>query len=379
MSTPPPVQLTQQQLAAHVQQLVDAALQQQLPQAVAAAAQLAQQQQQQHRSAAPGGARAAAARPAEPRLGAPPTFDGKASALDSWLAALTRQFAWYAYETPAHDASRIRLASSALTADAWAWFENLPNNDPARQQWDAFLTALRSRFQPVTSAENARAKLRVLQQGKSSVNDYISAFRRLLVSVPTMGEDDKLFAFVAGLQAPIATQLRIHGVKTLDAAVDMAARIGSLGEMGLVLSAAHRAAASSSSSSSHAPMDLDALLQMDGGGIEGLEQDTAAGAGAGEEVDAPVTRAEFTQLLQAMREQRRGPSSSKSTSRSNDRGDRRGAPRGPPKIPHLTDAQVKQYMEAGQCFGCGSKEHRAINCPKRRIGPDGKPTWSSSN
>jgi hypothetical protein len=51
--------------------------------------------------------------------------------------------------------------------------------------------------------------------------------------------------------------------------------------------------------------------------------------------------------------------------------------RGLPVIPHLSPEQVKAYMDAGKCFGCGSNDHRSRQCPKRTVGADGRPSWSN--
>ena len=301
----------------------------------------------------------AAPRVAEPRMAAPPTCDGKAAALDGWIAALERQFAWYGYATPAQDAQRIRLATSVLTGDAWDWWSHLATQ-PAT--WTGLVAAMRARFQPVTSAETARAKLVVLSQGKASVNEYISAFRRLLVAVPTMGEDDRLFHFTRGLRPAIATQLRVHGVTTLNAAIEMAARVGSIGELaGLAPSAASTAGPSSGS----APMELDAL------GIEGLEQETGAVEGSSNPspvAEGPSTQALLTQLLAAMQMQRRpfkaregGAPSAPSASSSPSPLHRDAS--GRLQFGSLTQSQMDAHWTAGTCFHCGKAGHLARKCP----------------
>jgi hypothetical protein len=290
-------------------------------------------------------ARGAAAAAPAPRLAPPPAFAGRPNTLDAWLSRMTQQFAWYRYATDAHEA-RIRLAATSYEGAALDWWINLAQQP---QTWDALVLLLRSRFQPVTAATTARARLLTLTQGRGSVHEYVNAFRNLLVSVPDMAEADRLFHFKRGLREHIAMQLTVQGVDTLSAAIDTAVRIGS----------AHPGSYGSAagSSSGHAPMELDAMFDN----VEGLEPSTA---------DAPITRAELQQyLLAAMRDHRRSPASSGAA------GSR--PPRGPPKVPHLSEAQVKEYMATGKCFGCGSTAHAARQCPKRKVGADGKVSWSN--
>ena len=145
----------------------------------------------------------------------------------------------------------------------------------------------------------------------------------------------------------------------LSSAYDMAARIGGMGE-------AHPSAGASSSSGARgdAPMDLDSLAN-----IEGLEHDTDAVGST----DGPVTRSELRELLNAMRDERRGQTAGlgRNVRSAN------GAPlnRGLPRIPHLTPVQVKEYMDAGMCFGCGSKDHRSRQCPNRKVDKNNNVSW----
>lgn len=319
------------------------------------AQQMAQLAAQVAAAAAQAAAPAAAAGPPRgQRLAAPSPFEGSSSTLDDWMAAMQRQFEFY---NMPDDGERVRFASAHLHKSAWDWWStialaNRPNS------WTTLKTALIARFQPVTSAETARAKLIALSQGKQSITEYVDNFRRLLARIPDMGLADQLFQFIRGLRPALATQLRVQGVTTMDAAINLAVRVGSLSDMG--------ASQQSQSASSSSPMDLDA--------IEGLEADTSA-TSVGE---APVTRAEFQQLLNAMRDGRRTGGAGSSSSSSNSGNNGRFVPRGPPTIPHLTPDQVKEYMDSGKCFGCGSKDHRSRQCPKRKIGADKRVSWSSN-
>ena len=341
------------------QQQVQDLINQQVQGAMLQFMQQQQQQQQQHQLAV---AAAAAARPKPPNLQLPQAFDGRVATLDNWLARMEQQFAWYGYAVNDH-AQRIRLAVQCLSGAALDWLRNLQQQPTV---WEAaagqpsFVSALRARFQPVTSADSARMKLHSLAQGKQSVQEYVSSFRSLLPKVPDMAEPDRLFSFLRGLQPSIAAQLRIHNVQTVEAAVEMAVRIGCLKEMH-----APGAGASAAASASDA-MDLSAMLD----GVEGLEADSS-------DTPAAVTHAELQMLIAALQDSRRakGAAGGMASAGGNRRFQR--GPGGPPRIPHLTPEQVKEHMDAGKCFGCGSLDHRSRACPKRKIGVDGRVSWTN--
>ena len=342
--------------AAAVQQMLQSALQQQqqalnqqmnaaIAAAVAAAVPLA---------AAPAAAAPfAAARAA--RLPPPALFEGVSAKLDEFIADIEQQVAWYTL--PAGDI--VRFAGGFMRGAARDWHTTLA---PQPADWASLVLALRARFQPVNSAESARAKLLSLSQGKQSVNDYIDAFRRLLVRVPTMSDDDRFHQFRRGLRPAIALQIDMQGITTLDAAITRAAQIGGRLE--------NAQAASSGSNSGSVPMELD--------NIEGLEGDTNATNNA----DAPVTQSQFKLLLAAMQDNRRGGRGAGTGSGSGNSGGGNnrhhgGRSYGLPRMPHLTEEQVKEYMAAGKCFGCGAKDHTSRDCPKRKKGADGRVSWSN--
>jgi hypothetical protein len=291
------------------------------------------------------------------RLPPPASFDGRASALDGWLADMKKQFDHHAVT---QDGERLRQAPGFLTGAAYDWWERL---DVASRPttWEAFAAALRKRFQPVTSADTARAKLLALAQGKTTVNEYIASFLRLLMAVPSMSEDDRLFQFLRGLRPQIAVQLRMQGVSTVDEAINKAARVGSAGELSGLSSFG-----ASTSAHAAAPMELDAIEEL-------KDDETSSGSSS-----SRVARLEenVQEMLAFMREQRKGNGSASSgppSSRGSfaPRGGRSASShrnRGLPQIPHLSPLQVKEYMDAGRCFGCGSTEHQSRQCPKRKEG-----------
>jgi hypothetical protein len=275
---------------------------------------------------------------------------------------MEQQINWYGAGLP-DEAARLTWIGAYLQGPALDWWKTLVVKPKTVEE---FAEQLRARFQPVNSAETARAKLLALAQGKGGVQAYVDAFRRLLVRVPDMAEGDRVFQFLRGLQPTVATQIKIHGVTTLDKAIDVAVRVGSLMEHGATVQAQRAGAAAASS---HSPMELD--------NIEGLEGETsgAEGAGTSSTDDAPVTRAQLRELLNAMREERRGPSHRGGAGARS--GPSNPRMRGLPQIPHLTPVQVQEYMDAGKCFGCGSKDHQSRKCPKRKEDAKGRVSWSN--
>ena len=327
------------QMQQQVTQLQQQLQQQQQPQ---------QQQLQQQQPAAP----AAANRPAAPRIPNPPLFDGRAAALDDWLSALRQQFRWYDAAMAA-DADRIRFAITYLKGPALDWWEHLGAATPS--SWTDLEAALRARFQPVTSAESTRSKLLALSQGKAAVHDYIAAFRRLVVAVPDMSEADRLFQFTRGLAPAIATQLRVQGVATVDAAISMAARVGSLGE----LIAPVRGGATPAAAALGASGD-DMILD----GIEGLEQSTSLAAAAAAPGSAlAVLQAQCQELLNAMKGDR-------GSHRSREfKGGGKDVVAAIAKRFGLTPEQVREHFDKGQCFNCDGTGHSSRACekpPKRK-------------
>lgn len=323
------MQAMQQQHAAMAQQnnAVLAALQQQL-----AAAQLAQQQ--------PALAAAAAALPRRPKIPTASSYSGSATALDGWLREMQQQFDYYRM---VDNAEQVAMATAQLRGPALDWWStsSAETKTALAASFVQFSQALRTRFQPVNSAKLARRALDALVQGqRQSVHDYISAFRRLLVAVPDMSEADRVHAFARGLRGAVQTRLLELDPQTLDAAIEAAARIGSLGQ--------YAASSSAGASGNGNAMDLSVL---------GLDSQEDAAAEDGDS-DAPVTRAEFRQLLAAMQHGRGGGTGKRPPF---GRGDRL---RGPPKVQGLTPEQVKQHLDQRLCFRCGQAGHRQTACPQ---------------
>lgn len=302
-------------------------------------------------SAAAAASAAVVPAPPAPRIAAAPLYHGAAgAAFDTWLREMNQQIKWYQL---AAGPRQVAFAETQLRGPALDWWQSLTEErrEELRVGANEFGAALRERFQPVSSAQTARAQLDRLRQGPhQSVNEYIAAFRRLLTSVPNMGEEDRLHRFLTGLRPTVQTQLRVQGVATVDAAITMASRIGALGEFTVAGHGPHGNPAADSSR-----MQLDSMQLED---VEGLEQETGAAEGSG----SGASNAHARQLA-ALQAQINALTHARFS-----KGSKSGAgagKRGPPRVNGLSDAQVKRNYDSGACFACGSKEHQYRHCPQR--------------
>ena len=244
----------------------------------------------------------------------------------------------------------VRTAAAHLRGPALDWWASTNANGGGPTTIGEVETELRRRFQPITSEEIARNRLHDLEQGRSSVNEYVAHFRRLVVSIPTMDAASQMHQFVRGLKHSVQTVLRQQSPATLDDAIALAVRVGF---------ASQPAAHGGSSGAASAAMDISAL-----------------DAGGADDDQLSMTRADLNAILAAVQNNSYGNGSG-----SNGRGAQGASggyrgPRGPPVIKGMTEKQVQEYMKAGKCFGCGKTDHRSRHCPMRKVATDGTVSWS---
>lgn len=288
----------------------------------------------------------------EPRAQDLREYDGASGAkLDEWLQELA--LATDLYELNAREA--VKFASSRLRGAALQWWLARDAAERAATQCtDALAAALRARFQPVTAARVAREQLDRLQQGSRFVNDYIADFQRLRTLLPTMAEDDALYAFERGLRRDLAEKLRVQGVSTLHEAIAMAARVGALTQAASAQPHQGRAAA-----------------------VHQMDIDEGDGASLDERISRAVLNAMQPQRAQsgagsaglgAKTQTHRSYNAERNGGRGGAQGGRSGRAAGgsgrpAPVVAGVPAAVVEQRRAAGQCFRCGSGEHNSFSCP----------------
>ena len=262
----------------------------------------------------------------QPRVAAPPMYDGEGANIESWFAGMNQQFEYYQY---AGDVQRVRLAAASLKGPALNWWTTVSAQPTT---WEGVMAGLRGRFQPITTAKIARHKLDQLEQGKLSINEYVAQFRELLILIPGMDMETQLHAFERGLKHSLQVILHQHDPQSLEEAITLAVRSGSM---------VVRSSSSSSSAAGSSQMDLTAI--------------EASRTNA-------VTQADLHALITAMRNERKGHTGGTQGTG----GGLNYIPRGPPKINGYSPVEVKAMMDAGKCFTCKKTGHQSRQCPERR-------------
>jgi hypothetical protein len=274
------------------------------------------------------------------RLPPPPSFDGKASALDDWEKRMKVQMAWY-QDLRANESSKVLFAAATLTGPALDWYAALTTT-PA--SFDDLLALLRQRFQPILASLTARVQLDGLKQGKRPVQDYVSDFVRLIAYVPTMSQDDRTHRFLAGLSPALQDKVVQAAPTTLDDACLHAIRAE--GRAGLM------SAAFTGSSSA---MDLS-NTELSGES----DVDAAAPAGLGALLQQLVgTQTALLERLNAVEHGMRGRNHQ--PSQRFDMSSLSGS---------LSQEQIRDRLDRRACFDCGQVGHRKgdARCPGRNKG-----------
>ena len=277
----------------------------------------------------------------EPRSQDLKEYDGSAGTkLDEWPEELG--LAVDLYELNSHES--IRFGASRLRGAALQWWRAMGKSDQAAiTTVDLLAKALRSRFQPITSAHIAREKLLSLSQGARHVNEYIAEFQRLHTQLPYMAMEDALFLFERGLRTDIAEKLRIQGVSNLVDATALAARVGALTSS----STSSMARSGSSVTSRLHQMDIedgessqsDRRLERMEAALNALQQNSNPSTGLGAK----------TQAKRGCAKQRQ----------------QQGQSRLPPQIqiPGVPEEVLQQRWAAKLCLRCGQEGHRSMACP----------------
>jgi len=136
----------------------------------------------------------------KPKIREPSTFEGDREHLRGWLAQLSVYFEILGWEED-NDDDKIKYTTCLLRGDAMKWYTPYAEKVQAKDwtTWEEYQNELRKQFGPVNARDEARARIRKLKQGQSSMTDYWNDFR-LIASMAQMDGATMSEFLIAGMK-----------------------------------------------------------------------------------------------------------------------------------------------------------------------------------
>lgn len=154
----------------------------------------------------------------------PKPYGGSRNAkeLDNFLWSLEQYFKSLGIT---EDAKKIDAATLYLDNTAMVWWRrrssDIEKGSFVLNTWEEFKKELKRQFYPENAEEEARAKLRRLQQ-KGSIRDYVKEFLEVLLEIPDYPDKEAFFTFKDGLQNWVKMEIQRRGAQDLATAISIA-------------------------------------------------------------------------------------------------------------------------------------------------------------
>ncbi|CAO3645899.1 unnamed protein product [Cunninghamella blakesleeana] len=148
------------------------------------------------------------------RVNAPDVFRGErtSAAVENWLYMLNNYFDLLTLD----DSQKIAFAVNLLRDAALLWWKQIHDSrsEYIPSTWSEFSRSLRSEFKPSNAESLARQELALLKQ-TTSITEYVSKFRKVMMDLPNMHDSDAKFQFIQGLQYEAKLQVMMKEPLTL--------------------------------------------------------------------------------------------------------------------------------------------------------------------
>lgn len=149
-----------------------------------------------------------------------PYAGGRNEKLEPWLFQVER----YCEMAPVPAEERVKFAGGLLEGNPASWWLAVYRDieaKPVAEQWEAFRTQIKAHFQPINTAVDARTRLDQIRQ-RTSVLVYNTEFREIMLQLPNMHEEDRIYAYLKGLKPAVANQVAMQQPTTLIGAQSLA-------------------------------------------------------------------------------------------------------------------------------------------------------------
>jgi hypothetical protein len=146
----------------------------------------------------------------------PTPYNGMPSKLLPWIAQVETHMQLSRITHPEHC---LLVATQLLNPDVMTWYQSTSNI----MNWEQLKQAMTVYYKPHNEQVNARDGLKKLRQ-KRSVAEYANDFNKLILKLPEMTEDEKMYCFITGLQTEVKLQVELQRPSDLQTAKEIADR-----------------------------------------------------------------------------------------------------------------------------------------------------------
>ncbi len=111
-----------------------------------------------------------------------------------------------------------------MSGMAAGWWYTRVGSNTVPTTWAEFEVAIYQEFVPFDSVQRSRENLRRLVQ-RTSVSSYLSEFRDIVLTIPSMSEAEQFDRFCHGLKPQVCLEVMNSGAQTINDAARIALNV----------------------------------------------------------------------------------------------------------------------------------------------------------
>jgi hypothetical protein len=144
----------------------------------------------------------------------PTPFTGKPEALSAWIEQVNLHIKIAGVEG---DEVRLDVAKQFVSTNVMRWIQTLDHV----QGWNDLCTRMLTYYQVTNEEDHARKRLAMLKQ-RGSIKSYTNEFNNLILKLPMLTTEDKIFFYKEGLKPDVRMQVSIARPQSLIHAKEVA-------------------------------------------------------------------------------------------------------------------------------------------------------------
>ena len=137
----------------------------------------------------------------------PEPFTGKPETLLAWIELVNIHLA---LNEISDDVYALHVAKQFLSPTVMNWLQTLSSESANPMGWSDLQERMKLYYKVQNEEDRARAELSKLRQ-RTSVRKYTNEYNKLILKLPMLSEEDKLYEFKKGLKTDVKIQVELRG------------------------------------------------------------------------------------------------------------------------------------------------------------------------